>query len=442
MRFVDFKAAPEPLLVMEYLPRGDLQAQHKLSSITDDEMMVVFYQCLEGLAYLHDRNITHRDLKLENILFFSRTLIHIKLADFGFAQDKPDLKTFCGSPMYAAPEIFLGEHYTAAVDVWSLAVIVMKFVYGLPQCRKPNSSREYRSWGEAWCRHLITTADDWDSDLLINFLTKCMLRWIPEERLPAVECVKRGHEIGLFKNEFWQTGSANPRLRPESAPGDIDTEEASTIKEPLWQRLSPFLLSVVNDRDIHRSQGAPSPLRCELERLSHGRSPGQAAQTENPSQSYPYNFDYGLGVSEIDRLDMSRPSLRFMRPSQPSQPSRSKDAKTSQSQLSSLIIPSGLSCFKPEAGRPSTLIQQSAAAEPPYIRLGSRDEQTTSPISQEKPCDNRPAKRRHADDPLGHTHSSQVQPAERPCKKLPKNIDLYYQVGTRSNMVTMRKADF
>ncbi|EXJ81656.1 hypothetical protein A1O1_07721, partial [Capronia coronata CBS 617.96] len=130
VEFVDSSTTPRPLMVMEYLPLGSLAAQDQVSSICDTDMLVVCKQSLEGLSCLHGQNITHRDLKPENILLRSRTPIHINLADLGLAQNRLDLKTFCGSWMYAAPEIFLGQFYTEVVDIWSLAVIVMKFVYG------------------------------------------------------------------------------------------------------------------------------------------------------------------------------------------------------------------------------------------------------------------------------------------------------------------------
>ena len=223
---------------MEYFRLGSLETQHKVSSISESDMMAVFNQCLRGLSYLHEQNITHRDLKPENILLRSRTPIHIKLADFGLAQDRSDLKTFCGSPTYAAPEIFLGQYYTNAVDIWSLAVIVMKFMYGLRQDKvleNLEARRELRLWGQAWCRFLIKTADDWDSDKVTDFLTKYMLRWEPQERLSAAKCLKTASKMGLFDATFSHTGHDTPRLQPTGAADDTDTEEASTIMGPLWQ---------------------------------------------------------------------------------------------------------------------------------------------------------------------------------------------------------------
>ncbi|KAK5188666.1 Protein kinase protein rad53 [Exophiala xenobiotica] len=266
--FVDSRTTPNPFIVMEYLPLGNLAAQDQVSSVSDTDMLVICNQTLEGLSYLHSQNITHRDLKPENILLRSRTPIHIKLADFGLAQDGSDLKTFCGSRMYAAPEIFLGQHYTNAVDIWSLGVIVMKFVYGLPQHGsakrkgKAKQKETLRSEGVSWCRSLIESADDWESDPLIDFLTMHMLKWNPQQRLSAAECLNTASEINLFSESIAQKGDLTPRLHPVHGTDDIDIEEASTIIRPLshMETLAQNVHASRSEGSMLRSAGPSPPL--------------------------------------------------------------------------------------------------------------------------------------------------------------------------------------
>ncbi|KAK5188601.1 Protein kinase protein rad53, partial [Exophiala xenobiotica] len=268
VQFIDSKTAPNPFIVMEYLPLGNLAAQDQVSSVSDTYILVVCNQSLKGLCCLHGQNITHRDLKPENILLRSRTPIHIKLADFGLAQDRSDLKTFCGSRMYAAPEIFLGQHYTNAVDIWSLGVIVMKFVYGLPQNGsakqkgKAKQKETLQSEGVSWCQSLIETADDWESDPLIDFLTMHMLKWNPQERLPAAECLRTASEINLFGESIAQTGGLTPRLQPVHGTDDIDIEEASTIVRSLshMEALSQNARASRSEGCMLRSAGPSQPL--------------------------------------------------------------------------------------------------------------------------------------------------------------------------------------
>ena len=102
---------------MEYMPLGNLEQQNAASPISVEEMMVLMYQGLSALGYIHDIKITHRDLKPANILVHSRSPFSTRLCDFGLAQDRSILQTFCGSAQYLAPEVFDNVSYTNAVDV-------------------------------------------------------------------------------------------------------------------------------------------------------------------------------------------------------------------------------------------------------------------------------------------------------------------------------------
>jgi MAP/microtubule affinity-regulating kinase len=120
-------------LVMEYANGGevfDYLVAH--GRMKEREARTKFRQILSAVQYMHQKRIVHRDLKAENLLLDSG--MNIKIADFGFSNEftpGTKLDTFCGSPPYAAPELFQGKKYDGPeVDVWSLGVILYTLVSG------------------------------------------------------------------------------------------------------------------------------------------------------------------------------------------------------------------------------------------------------------------------------------------------------------------------
>jgi serine/threonine protein kinase len=87
---------------------------------------------MSGIEYSHAHKIAHRDLKPENLLLDENN--NIKIIDFGLAnimKDSSSLKTACGSPNYAAPEVISGKAYGGMeVDIWSCGVILYAMVCG------------------------------------------------------------------------------------------------------------------------------------------------------------------------------------------------------------------------------------------------------------------------------------------------------------------------
>eukprot|EP00111_Clytia_hemisphaerica_P001839 TCONS_00005156-protein len=120
-------------LAMEYASSGEIfELLKKEGRRNETQARHMFRQIISAMEYLHQKRIVHRDLKAENLLLDENN--RVKLADFGFSNIfdvGSKLKTFCGSPPYAAPELFEGkEYYGPAADIWSLGVVLYVLVCG------------------------------------------------------------------------------------------------------------------------------------------------------------------------------------------------------------------------------------------------------------------------------------------------------------------------
>nr|XP_029714683.1 ovarian-specific serine/threonine-protein kinase Lok isoform X2 [Aedes albopictus] len=158
--------ADSVFMVLEFMKGGDLLnriIQNKY--LPEQNAKLFFLQMCHAVKYLHAKDITHRDLKPDNILLENddeETLL--KVSDFGlskFVQKDSVLRTLCGTPLYVAPEVLLTGgrgSYTRKVDIWSLGVVLYTMLsgtlpfsdeYGSPaseQIKRGKFSFRHRSW--------------------------------------------------------------------------------------------------------------------------------------------------------------------------------------------------------------------------------------------------------------------------------------------------------
>jgi serine/threonine protein kinase len=144
-------------IIMEIVPGGELSNyMHKNGPLPEPMVQTIARQILHALAYLHARGITHRDIKPDNILISELDPLHVKLSDFGLSKcitnQETFLKTFCGTLLYCAPEIYPGygdydktgnrkrhrlgdsppKTYSERVDMWSFGAVLFHVL-----CNKP-----------------------------------------------------------------------------------------------------------------------------------------------------------------------------------------------------------------------------------------------------------------------------------------------------------------
>ncbi|GAA5846495.1 hypothetical protein JCM5353_008018, partial [Sporobolomyces roseus] len=121
-------------LITEYCPQGELFQYVQTHVLTPFEVHRFYSQLISALLHLSQLSISHRDIKFENLILFTDSDGHhsLKLADMGMATlqlSSSLLKTSCGSPHYAAPEIIEGKPYDGGLaDVWSSGVCLFAMI--------------------------------------------------------------------------------------------------------------------------------------------------------------------------------------------------------------------------------------------------------------------------------------------------------------------------
>ena len=133
VNFIDVIETSEKIyIVMEYCDSGDLEKLMGQKCVSESDAKDYFKQIVNGIHHLNKLNIIHRDIKPANILLSNEK--EVKIADFGLSKilcSSEDLSmTFCGSPMYMAPELLNKESYNIHADVWAIGLILYELVYG------------------------------------------------------------------------------------------------------------------------------------------------------------------------------------------------------------------------------------------------------------------------------------------------------------------------
>ena len=145
-------------IIMEYAAGGDLSGQfskdNESGNLVEHHVKIQFYHIARAVAFLHSKNVCHRDLKLENILLLeSGPTCRIKVTDFGLSKKWSSiniLETFVGTPNYMAHEVIQGageplwniRPYSCKSDCWSLGVILYVLLSGRQPFVRNRSSME------------------------------------------------------------------------------------------------------------------------------------------------------------------------------------------------------------------------------------------------------------------------------------------------------------
>lgn len=204
-----YETPKEIILVMEYAPGGDLQTLIDGDLVPLEGDVVHFVrQLVEGLAYLHERNIAHLDIKPQNLVMMGTfPECDVKLCDFEISRvvlEGTEIREILGTPDYVAPEILHYEPITLAADIWSLGVTTYVLLTGFSPFGGETDQETFQNislgevdFPEELFEDVSTQAKDFVSKLLVQD---------PSARMTAKQCLR--HD--------WLRGAptqASPHLR-------------------------------------------------------------------------------------------------------------------------------------------------------------------------------------------------------------------------------------
>merc|ERR1712137_1196393 len=174
-------------LVMELLEGGSLTSMIAQNALKESHMAYIVNQILQALEHFHKKNIVHRDIKSDNIMFSTQG--DAKLIDFGLALDRCEEEQirFGGSAFWMAPEAIRKEPQTQAMDIWSLAITLVEMANKSP----PNSDSKLHSMFTTASTGSVVLEDTlavW-SEPMHDFVSKCLV-YNPAERATASQLLQ------------------------------------------------------------------------------------------------------------------------------------------------------------------------------------------------------------------------------------------------------------
>eukprot|EP00644_Phytophthora_capsici_P008348 jgi/Phyca11/114488/e_gw1.26.525.1 len=302
---------------------SDLMRRRK--RLSESEVRFFMRQLVDGLAYLHENLVIHRDLKLGNL--FLTDDMRLKIGDFGLATrlDSPEdrKRTMCGTPNYIAPEILSGQRgdgHSFEVDIWSTGVVMYTLLVGRPPFETNDVKATYK--------RIRANQYDFPEDARISRSAQSLVRGILRSDPGARPSLEQILKHPFLAEEFVPTTLPRtallvtpPSCKPQSfatrhsesdparrrtntaAP---DTSSSANVLEAAYKSLSRFFYLQEHSRSDrggeHRLSASSSAasIVAEAQKLKQIRDEAEEIQPLVPaklwiSQWVDYTSKYGIG---------------------------------------------------------------------------------------------------------------------------------------------------
>lgn len=442
------KTQNEIIMVLEYAGGELFDYIVSHGKLDEQQARRFFQQMICAVEYCHRHKVVHRDLKPENLLLDDQ--LNVKIADFGLSNIMTDgnfLKTSCGSPNYAAPEVISGKLYAGPeVDVWSCGVILYVLLVG----RLPFDDDHIPSLF-AKIQRGVFTIPHWIRSEAADLIRK-MLQTNPVQRATIDEIRQ---DPWFLKDlppylapqveEFLNTGvDPNKAIRPSDIAPNAPTQLQEKLHDEVTDKISKTMGYGKRDVEEALEANEPSAIKDAYMIVRENKlmqvNPAYGTGAENPYfASSPPTADHAVKMRSVEEaigdmtLDKGKKQEEIAEDTQESQASPLADSTRSTSTVTSAsprgnvshvgILPTSLPALHREyLERQNAGIEEPLNAPVPEV-----------PLQPRTPAEQQEAVRRlkpHSKNTMRHDESHRPQQLTPVATKKTKPVR--WQFGIRS----------